>query len=228
MADQASEVQVSLEVGKTRTFAVVVAWPGWCRSGRDEASALQTLCNYGRRYAEAIQAASLPFHPPSDVSELVVVGRLKGNATTDFGAPDAALPDDTKPVDSAELARWQAILQACWHTFDHAVEAANGKALKKGPRGGGRDLAEIIQHLQMSDIGYLKSLGGTWTRSDDESSDVLSRLRETILSTLSASAQGEIPTRGARGGVRWPARYFARRLAWHVLDHAWEIEDRII
>jgi len=24
----------------------------------------------------------------------------------------------------------------------------------------------------------------------------------------------------------WPARYAVRRLAWHVMDHAWEIEDR--
>ena len=24
----------------------------------------------------------------------------------------------------------------------------------------------------------------------------------------------------------WPTRYAARRIAWHVLDHAWEIEDR--
>jgi hypothetical protein len=26
---------------------------------------------------------------------------------------------------------------------------------------------------------------------------------------------------------RWPPRYVVRRAAWHVLDHAWEIEDRI-
>ena len=25
---------------------------------------------------------------------------------------------------------------------------------------------------------------------------------------------------------KWPARYFVRRTAWHVLDHVWEIEDR--
>ena len=25
---------------------------------------------------------------------------------------------------------------------------------------------------------------------------------------------------------RWPARYAAHRIAWHALDHAWEIEDR--
>ena len=24
----------------------------------------------------------------------------------------------------------------------------------------------------------------------------------------------------------WPPRYAARRIAWHVLDHAWEMEDR--
>jgi len=26
----------------------------------------------------------------------------------------------------------------------------------------------------------------------------------------------------------WPPRYAARRIAWHALDHAWEIEDRSI
>ena len=24
----------------------------------------------------------------------------------------------------------------------------------------------------------------------------------------------------------WPVRYWVRRAAWHVLDHAWEIEDK--
>ncbi len=27
-------------------------------------------------------------------------------------------------------------------------------------------------------------------------------------------------------GRRWTARYAAHRIAWHALDHAWEIEDR--
>jgi hypothetical protein len=30
------------------------------------------------------------------------------------------------------------------------------------------------------------------------------------------------------GDRRWPARYAARRIAWHALDHAWEIEDRSV
>ena len=29
-----------------------------------------------------------------------------------------------------------------------------------------------------------------------------------------------------RGGATWPVAYAARRIAWHVLDHAWEMEDR--
>jgi hypothetical protein len=44
---------------------------------------------------------------------------------------------------------------------------------------------------------------------------------------LVASVRGELPTEGPRGGVRWSARYTVRRAAWHTLDHAWEIEDRI-
>jgi hypothetical protein len=43
---------------------------------------------------------------------------------------------------------------------------------------------------------------------------------------LSAVACGEPVRTGPRGGVRWTARYYVRRSAWHVLDHAWEIEDR--
>jgi hypothetical protein len=27
--------------------------------------------------------------------------------------------------------------------------------------------------------------------------------------------------------VHWTPRYFVRRMAWHELDHAWEIEARV-
>jgi hypothetical protein len=46
------------------------------------------------------------------------------------------------------------------------------------------------------------------------------------LETVRASASGELPERGPRGGVRWTARYYVRRVAWHVIAHAWEIERR--
>jgi hypothetical protein len=156
-----------------------------------------------------------------------VVERLTGTTTTNFGAPDLALSRDTEPIDPTELERWQVVLQACWQTFDTAVRAATGQALSKGPRGGGRDLTKIIEHVQNVDASYLTSLGGKLKPGDeDEPGQALAPIRQAILTTLVAAARGEVPARGPRGGVRWTPRYFVRRLAWHELDHAWEIEDR--
>jgi hypothetical protein len=218
---------VYLEIGQKRTFAVALDWPGWCRSGSDEASALQTLCDYGLRYARVLHKTGLGFRAPTDVSELIVVERLPGNVTTDFGAPDVSLSRDTKPVDMTELERWQVILQACWAAFDTAVEAAAGQTLSKGPRGGGRDLMKIVEHVRDSHAAYLSSLGGkVKLNAEDAPDQALAHIREAILTTLAASVRGEIPAQGPRGGLRWTPRYFVRRLAWHDLDHVWEIEDR--
>jgi len=227
MAQGANPIEVYLEIGQTRTFAGALDWPGWCRSGRDEATAVQALCDYGPRYAHALQRTPLRFRVPSEASALVVVERLTGNATTNFGAPNLALSGDTKPIDPTEQQRWQVVLNACWRTFDMAVRAAALPALSTGPRGGGRTLTKIIQHVRDVDASYLTSLGGKLKPSDeDEPSQALAHIRHTILTTLIAAARGEVPARGPRGGVRWTPRYFVRRLAWHELDHAWEITDR--
>lgn len=227
MAQDANQIEVYLEIGQTRTFAVALDWPGWCRSGRDETSALRALYDYGPRYARALLTTRLDFRPPSDASALMVVERLAGNATTNFGAPDLALSHDTRPVDPVELQRWQLVLNACWRTFDMAVQAATGQTFRKGPRGGGQDLAKIVQHVRDADSAYLTSLGGKLKPDDEgEPGQALASIRQAILTTLVASVRGEVPARGPRGGVRWAPRYFVRRLAWHELDHAWEIEDR--
>lgn len=228
---KASEVNVYLIVGKKRTYAGALDWPGWCRSGykRDggEEYALQVLLDYGPRYAQALHGSRLGFKAPTDVSTFKVVERLEGTTSTDFGVPDVAPSDDTNPVDEAELKRFQALLKACWRTFDEVVAAAEGKELRKGPRGGGRDVDDIVQHVPEADKAYLSQVG--WKAEPTEGagpSEELDRTRQAILSGLAASAQGEIAPRGPRGGVRWSPRYFVRRVAWHVLDHAWEIEDR--
>lgn len=227
MASGKTPISVYVETGKSRTFATALAWPGWSRSGRDEAAALQTLYDYAPRYARVLESTALDFRPPSDLSALEVTLRLAGNATTDFGAPNLPLPDDTQPIDPSELEQWQVILQACWQAFDSAVQAAAGKSLRKGPRGGGRDLDKIVQHVRDVDFGYLKSLGGTMKlNKEDEPAQTLAHIREVILTTLAAAVRGEVPAQGPRGGARWTPRYFVRRLAWHELDHTWEIEDR--
>jgi PAS domain-containing protein len=222
-----STIDVYLEIGKKRVFAGAIDWPGWARSGPDEASALQALCDYGQHYERALTPARLDFWAPVDVSAFVVVERLEGNATTDFGAPDAISTNDLRPVEEVELRRFQALLEAYWQIFDSAVRAANGKELRTGPRGGGRSLEGIVEHVLEAEAAYLERLG--WKLKQVEAHDTAAkatRVRQATLEGLAASAHGEIPARGPRGGLRWVARRFVRRAGWHVLDHAWEIEER--
>jgi hypothetical protein len=220
---------IYLEIGKKRTIAGALDWPGWCRSGRDEESALRCLIDYGPRYARVLRTTQLGFQAPADTAALAVVERLEGNTTTDFGAPDMAPSSDARPIDDAELLRLQELLRACWQAFDVAVQAATGHELRKGPRGGGRDLDPIVGHVLGADRAYLARLA--WQEKEDKSADrgeAFMRHREALLNALTASAHGELPTHGPRGGVIWTPRYFVRRVAWHVLDHTWEIEDRLV
>ena len=216
-------MNVILEIGRTRIFASAVDWPGWSRAGRDEAAALQALSDYGLRYAGALSGARLGFRPPAGPARFSVIERLPGNATTDFGAPEADWPSDGEPVSAADMRRFTRLLTAVWGTLDTAVQAARGRELRKGPRGGGRDLAGILEHVQGGDASYLSRLGGQLPRGAPAE---LALTRQVMLETLARSAHGEVPELGPRGGRRWTARYFVRRLAWHELDHAWEIEDR--
>lgn len=219
-------IDVYIERGSKRTFACAMEWPGWSRSGRDEASALDALLASAPRYARALKGTRLGFTIPQDVSAFAIVERLKGDATTDFGAPGAVPKSDQRPMDDASMRRTRAILRACWRDFDAAARKAKGKTLAKGPRGGGRDLDAILRHVIESDAGYLGALGWTYRLQPGSPAQQLERTREAMLEGLAASARGGIPERGPRGGVRRKPRQIVRRSAWHWLDHAWEIEDR--
>jgi hypothetical protein len=134
---------------------------------------------------------------------------------------------DARPVDSAELRRFQMLLAAGWQALDEAVRASAGKELRKGPRGGGREVDEIVQHVYGAEAAYVRQLGWQLKNNEDPSQEP-SRVRQTVLDALAAAVRGELPAQGPRGGAHWTPRYFVRRTAWHALDHAWEIEDRII
>jgi len=69
-------IDVYLEIGSKRTFAGVVEWPGWCRSGRDEQAALQALVDYARRYGRVAHAAGLRFQAPADTSFIFIKSGL--------------------------------------------------------------------------------------------------------------------------------------------------------
>ncbi len=199
-------IEVYLERGRTWTFACALDWPGWARRGKGDEAALEELAAYAERYALVV-ADVVPDFAPGD---LHVVGTLPGTGATDFGAPDARGPWDDEPQDEPARGRLADLLVACWTAFDRAV-AASPPELRKGPRGGGRDRDKIVDHVREAERSYGRSIG---VRVPPRTSWAEQR------------AAVETAIRTGRPGGRWPLRYAVRRFAWHVLDHAWEIEDK--
>jgi hypothetical protein len=222
-------MNIFIETGKKKVFVGAVDWPGWSRWGRDEESAIESFLDYGARYASVLEETNLGFVAPEISAELNVVETHTGNITTDFGAPDVVLEADLAPLDSEAYARAKEILSACWQVFDTVVEKATGKELRKGPRGGGRDLEKVIEHVVEADRQYLRRQARSYKREKGSNAqDELLGIRQAIFEALDAAKRGELPPKGPRGGKIWTPRYFIRRVVWHVLDHAWEIEDRVV
>jgi len=196
--------RVYLETGKTWTFACAVDWPGWCRRAKGEEAAIEELLDYAPRYRKVAGSKWKP-------DTVKVIGRIPGDATTDFGAPHAIGDWEAKPISAADRQSQLTLLQRSWDYFDKVVASAPAE-LRKGPRGGGRDRDKIADHVREAERAYSPKAGiripprTPWPEQ-----------RELILAGLRDSSDAE---------MKWPWRYVIRRIAWHVLDHAWEIEDR--
>jgi hypothetical protein len=223
-------VRVYLESGQRRTFAMAVDWPGWGRSGKTDETALEALQAYRDRYAVVAKAARQRL-PGSSGLSLEVVATVPGNATTEFGAPGVIPEIDLDRTagsaawDLARARRQTALLQAAWRALDDAAAAAPAQ-LRTGPRGGGRSLEKIVDHVLSTEPAYARKAGlKIKVPAGRAGVDLLrDRLMEHLLTlaelTDRATDVAESPA------AAWPASYTVRRLAWHALDHAWEIEDR--
>ena len=227
MSPTRKRIAVYAERGSTRVFAGALAWPGWCRGARSELDALDALVAYGPRFAQVVEGTGLRFSAPTRVDDLEVTERLEGTPTTDFGAPDVAPADDDRPVRSGELERLCTILEACWVVLDRAAADARGVALRTGPRGGGRNLDAIVVHVLGAESSYLGRLAAPKPAVNPDDLDAsAAEIREATIGALRRAVTEGLPASGPRGGRIWLPRYFVRRDAWHVLDHAWEIQDR--
>jgi hypothetical protein len=195
--------RVYVEEGKKSVFVAALDWPGWCRRGAYEEAAMDAFLNYADRYA--LVAGALFTNEPIEV-----VGRIPGTSTTDFGALDARGPWDAEPLAGDELQRFVDLLSASWRYFDNVV-ATSSVQLEKGPRCGGRDRDQVADHARETDRRLASKLGrriAPRTPWDEQ--------RELIVATLLEGSPD----------ATWPPRYAIRRGAWHILDHAWEIEDK--
>lgn len=223
-------IQVALEIAARRSFATAVEWPGWSRSGKTPEAALEALLAAAPRYAAALAGTGLTPPRPDGVAAFSIVERSAGNAGTEFGVPSVPLAGDPRPFDSSELERQLAILSAAWAAFDRAASLAEGRSLRTGPRGGGRSRAKVIEHVLEADAAYLTNLGARppHRAPTDDPAVAARRLRAAALDALRAIADGREPPNPSRVRRRWAPRTYIRRAAWHALDHAWELEDRIL
>ena len=202
MSVMEQRTRVTLELGKTWVFATALDWPGWCRRGKGENAALEVLDAYAGRYRVI---AGTTFEPGS----YEVVGRVASGMHADFGAPGVAGPWDTEPLTSKEVERLTGLVEKCWYAFDRGMAQAPAE-LAKGPRGGGRDRDAIADHVREAERAYASRAGSRvpprtpWPEQ-----------RAVILAGLRVQAAG-----------RWPTRYAINRVAWHLTDHLWEIEDK--
>jgi hypothetical protein len=216
---RSNKVTVGVEITRKKAFASALEWPGWSRAGKTPQEAVAALAAYAERYAGVAKHAKVDF--PFDGSVAFdVVEEMDGNASTEFGIPDARFKADGRRTTAKDGELLAAIVDAAWNVVDRVVDGAPAE-LRKGPRGGGRDRDKIVEHLVGSDGGYARVLGLKDTEVDPRDRAAVADLRKRMLEAIGAASDGS-----PIAGKKWPSRYAARRVAWHALDHAWEIEDR--
>ena len=208
-------LRLFVEETPRKVFVSALDWPGLARGAKTEDLAVESLVAHLPRYAKVARKAGERFDP-HDV-DIEVARRKTGDAGSAYGIPSLVAPEDREPVDAREAKRIAAIVEASWEVFDK-ISAAAPESLRKGPRGGGRDTSKIIEHVTGADGGYARSIG---IKGSPETAEGLAEIREAVLAALREPSDGK-----PLAGKKWPARYAARRIAWHALDHAWEIEDR--
>jgi hypothetical protein len=207
---------ISIELGGKKAIAWSLEWPGWCQIRASEEAAIQALIDTEARYRLIAQQTGLEFAP----DELVVVERLPGDANTAWGVPSVLAAADTRPIDATTAQRHVALLRASWDTLEEVVVASPAH-LRKGPRGGGRDQDKIRRHVIEAERAYARKIGVRHTPFEVDDQSALKAMREEIAAVLSKPSPGDSLVAGG-----WNASYAVRRIAWHVVDHIWEIEDR--
>ena len=213
----AKPIPVYLEAGAKKVFACSIDFPGWCRSGKDEHAALEALADYAPRYAEVAKLAEVTF--PAKV-ELEVTERVKGKGATDFGIPHEVTRADAEPLTARQAARQVELMRAAWAVLDRVAKSSPAE-LRKGPRGGGRDRDKMLDHVLGAEAAYARKVGVKHPQPEVGDTKAIKALRDELAEALGGASDGSPPV--PKG---WPPRYAIRRITWHVLDHAWEMQDR--
>ncbi len=214
-------LRVVLEIGKKRrVVAGALDWPGLDRWGTSEDGALDKLTSYRPRYAGVAERAGLA-SAFAKAHEVDVVERVPGSSSTDFwGIAHVPSQIEREVLAPPVLERRLDLLRACWAYFDD-VAASVSHELRPGSRSAGRSRDQIVRHVYGTEPEQNSRKIEVRTPLDVVlTTDGLAMHREQYLDAIRAyNAEGK-PARS------WPIQFLIRRTAYHVMDHAWELEDR--
>jgi hypothetical protein len=204
-----------------KAVAFAVDWPGWSRGAKTVDLALETLASYRDRYRAVAAGAGLADEFDA-AGALDIVEDKVGTGSTDFwGISFSPSSLEGEPMDDAELDRKIGLLQACWTYFDE-VAARVSADMRKGPRGGGRDREQIIRHtIRNESEEFAKRLGLRVPEGAALTPDGLRAHRESYVAAMWAYNAGE-----GKRMRSWNLPFLIRHSAYHVMDHAWEMEDK--
>ena len=214
-------LRVILEIGKKRrVVAAGHEWPGLDRWGSSEDGALAKLESYLPRYAGVAERAGMAdeFRRQRTIE---VIERVPGSSSTDFWGI-AHVPSETERevLSANDLERRLDLLQATWAYFDDVAERVS-KELLPGARGGGRSREQIIRHTIANEPEQLsRKIEVRTPREVVLAPGGLAAHRSDYLDALRAYNADGRPAR------TWPIQFLIRRTAHHMMDHAWEMEDR--
>jgi hypothetical protein len=216
----ADPVRVMVEVGKKkRVAASAFDWPGWHRSTKLGQDVLAVLEAYRPRYAPVAALAGIGAEFEA-TGPIEVVETLEGTGMTDFyGVSGRTAAPEFEPMTDAQTERKLALLQACWTFFDDV--AGRVTELRVGPRGGGRDRARLVRHVAGSEIlEYAPKVGVQVDPGIVGRADELRAFRDAFVEGIREHSSEGVYAR------TWTIQFLIRRAAYHVLDHAWEMQDR--
>ncbi len=201
--------------------AYCLDWPGWSRGSKSVDGALATLELYRVRYQPVAMLAGLG-DELAKAGALITVEDRRGTSSTDYwGISFTPCSLETDPMEEVAFARGVALLRACWSFFDE-IAATVSSTMRKGPRGGGRDRDDIVAHVvRVESEDFAKRVGLRELDGGALSPEGLVNYRESFIGAMAAYRRGELkPMR------TWTLAFLIRHCAFHVMDHAWEMQDK--
>ena len=215
------KMRVILEIGKKRRVAAgAMDWPGLDRWGTSEDDALAKLASYIPRYTGVAERAGMATAFARQV-QLDVVERVPGSSSTDFwGVAHVPSEIEREVLSPPDLDRRLELLRACWAYFDDVGARASAE-LRPGPRSAGRSRDQIIRHVVINEPEQFSRKVEVRTPFEEVmTKGGLAAHRKAYLEGIRAYNADARPARS------WPIQFLIRRTAQHVMDHAWEMEDR--